>query len=68
MSAPRRFPCRMCDKAFVSERAREAHERDAHFKVSGTRMDTSLHLAFARVFMSHDDIANLFPHNQEKPS
>lgn len=61
MSAPRRFPCSMCEKSFVSERAREAHERDAHFKVSGTRMDTALDAAFNRIFMTRDDVANKFP-------
>lgn len=50
MSAPRKFPCSMCDKAFTSERGRDAHERDAHFKVSGTRMDTALSTAFDAIF------------------
>lgn len=61
MSAPRRFPCSMCDKSFVSERAREAHERDAHFKVSGTRMDTALNAAFDQIFATRHDVANKFP-------
>ncbi len=50
MSAPRRFPCSMCEKAFVSERAREKHELDAHFRVSGTRIDTALSKAFNEIF------------------
>jgi len=58
MSAPRKFPCSMCEKSFVSERAREAHERDAHFKVSGTRMDTAINAAFDRIFMTPAVIAN----------
>lgn len=50
MTAPKPFRCTECGHRFSSERALEAHLRDAHLRVSKTALDDHLRSSFDSVF------------------
>lgn len=50
MTAPKPYRCSECGHRFASQRALDAHQRDAHFHVSKTALDDHLRDSFNALF------------------
>lgn len=50
MTAPKPYRCSECGHRFASQRALDAHQRDAHFRVSKTALDDHLRDSFNALF------------------